>query len=550
MGCSRFWGGLKMSDGLILQQKILRVTDESHIQYGFGDFIIRDDGKVLATYIKWDEWNNIPAQIMLAVIDHPAYLWNFPNIAVENERLMWSTTYTGYPITEGFGAGGNSILLKVPNEDPDLPSKIFLFVFDAGYVGSSEYLAVFWSEDGTGDGISSGGNFKLINQNATTLGSGGKFQEGGVGCAAYSEGRILVSYMMHAEWSDGYTSAMHHVSRSDDYGNSWTHTRFHVQPSLVVFGGRNYKAGMCVADGGNISKLVSWSILGGYKTVVARSVNNGTSWAFHPNDPPLPYDESSSKSCLFTGKGDDPYNYFLQNIGQNRNILRRRLKSSPYTDTTGFDGWSGNIVASSPYYGNEILDAWTIATDIEADIVAAAGTRLIGSPYHKHASTLFIGNFTNVFAIATIAHDIIRSTHPYIPIIIAYSTGVESKDHLHFKLSSSKEEINSIDNPERFGYSMDGARVMKFPANGVPAVNLYGLIVWAKIEVAPSTSAALTPSTIVVKGAGSGKWWDIFDSKTAPDWINLGLDEGEDPEPWDSFFEHEVEGVEEEGEGE
>lgn len=160
-----------------------------------------------------------------------------------------------------------------------------------------------------------------------------------------------------------------------------------------------------------------------------------------------------------------------------------------------------------------------------------------------------VGNLLPKFAITTIAHSLIQSTNPYIPIIVIYGYDLTSTDHLHFSLKSTEETIstNNPENPEqrdRFGFSMDGGgTIVKFPAEGIPAVNAYNVVVYAKIEVAPRLRASLTPYCQVVEGAGSGKWWDIMSTdKETPNWVYLGLDEDEEPE---YLFEHEVEGIEE-----
>lgn len=156
-----------------------------------------------------------------------------------------------------------------------------------------------------------------------------------------------------------------------------------------------------------------------------------------------------------------------------------------------------------------------------------------------------IGSLIPKFAITGIAESIILSTRPFIKIIIMYHYALAPSDNLHFKLESSEEVIDTIVNRERFGYSMDGARFMKFPAEGVPAVNPYGIVVAANINIRPGTRATLTPYCQIHEGAGSDGWWAMDFTDDPPDWINLGLEEGETAEEWDTIFEHEVEGAEE-----
>ncbi len=153
---------------------------------------------------------------------------------------------------------------------------------------------------------------------------------------------------------------------------------------------------------------------------------------------------------------------------------------------------------------------------------------------------------TPKIAIPEVLGDTLKSAYPFVGMIIAFTANLTPTDRLHFKLSSALETVDSQITPEKFGYSMDGGgKWIKFPVNGIPAVNPYGIIVRVNIAVTPATTARLTPYIKVMAGFDDGheKWWDLEFTERS-DWWQIGLGDEETAEEWDTIFKHEVEGAE------
>ena len=552
--------------------------------HGGGHFVRRADGKILVAYTS--NWNVEGTNywfapvggintVMLSVVDRLGQLFYTANATADNEWLFKT-------LDTGGTAYNAAYFLKVPNVNPDLPDSILLFIYYRDFFTKGR-VECYRSLNGLGT------DFSLLSTITTTNFGGDKFLgPSNIGTLPIylddvgDHGRIIVPYVRDRMVTGHGVYTDLAFALSDNRGASWTTPamprggttmighRLSGPRGLAVFGelgnrqlvaafsnsyGQGYVRYTMSQDDG-----LTWSRLSG--EVCSECGGAGCGDCAGADIPAMPsqrnylYIGSLSGHIwhygtrVFNGHEDDEYNYMLSSYVSDdqshgsRWWLFRRPKSSLLSteEMPNPSGWEGPLHPDMKGDdGNE--NYWGMPGDYPGQhIHIAAGTSHAwgGSISYGYQA----GNFK--FAIAGIYDGVIRSTFPNIIMMIVYHADINSGDTLHFKLKSSKEEVDSQLNPERFGYSMNGGSTwIKFPASGVSGINPYNLLVACNIEVPPGTRASLTPYAKVMVGAGgSDNWWNIFDNYSGrSDWWNIGLGEEEKAETWDTIFEHEVEGI-------
>ena len=561
--------------------------DQKYIQryfrpYGGGHFVKRADGKLLVTYTKliggeqvWSfagtVWAGGNRCIVLSVVDSFSDLFGASNIVVDNEWVFYNQSpFDGTNYYNSFNLS-HSYFLKVPNVDPLKPDSILLFIFEPGGHFESyniQKVLCYRSLNGLGTDFTL---LSTINEQYPIFNSYVGPRADGARPIYLSDvgahGRIIATYVRHkpAVWLSGawYNWRDSAFAYSDDRGASWNYpvTPLGGQALLYRPGQIN---GIAAFGSGGSRQIVGISSdgygMGGVRYIV--STDDGVTWSRSSDhgrdpedeeDPPaLPYTNSSSsvwKIGTHLYDGDDDYNYVTacwSDSNYSKWRLYRRLKSSPLDlgsapDISSFEG---------PLHPNFLGDDnyetyWGMAGDYPQQFVhvvavtSHAGSGAISYGYHA-------GSFK--FAIAGMYDTVIRSTFPFVVIMIIFALDLGYRDYLHFKLQSSKETVDSQTNPEKFGYSMDGGSSwVSFPPDGVPAVNPYNLLIAVNIEVEPGNYASLIPSAKVLAGVGSSEaWWMTDIEKRTEGWWSLGSVIGERGDPWEPIFEHEVTGLPEE----
>jgi len=508
------------------------------------DFVMREDGKILVGYVK-----NTTKVLYLAVVDDIETFMDVDNSANNGTETAFFT----FPA--GRYSGCRFTFLKLRKADPTElvpvppPAPILLFIHNGAPAGGTPYIRVYRSLNGLGDDFtqistfSSDGAWHASANFTTHVGVSRAFWMKRVGLPdrIWVLGHRLVA-------KSGYVASVVQPYYSDNGGLNWTKTGEIENDCNLGAGGTQYRGcpGGIVPISGCLTIWSFYAYGGTDRVRYLQSYDGGMTWTPQTGGEALPLVDvtlSEWKSVFTAGKFIDTheldgYSYLTEYYDTHTLSLYRTANAQSLGESyTLADFHLLNMEIngfSARLYGATVKDPYGRGDPIH--LIAGSGATADG--------TIVLMNIVRELkvAIATIANTVIRSTKPMIQIIIIFAHRLTGADHLHFKLESALETINTEDEPERFGFSMDGgASFAEFPPDGLPATNPYNLIVAANIPVEPKLSASFVPHVKILEGVGRDKWWHNLFEKRTDGWWNIGREDWDRANAWEPIFEHEVE---------
>jgi len=293
----------------------------------YGDFCIRADGKILATY-------RIDNKIMLSVVDTEDELLSSNDAVIANEQEFTTITFVS-------GYERSSVLLKLKN------GKILLFVYERGnQTTANHFIKLYISDNGLGNDFVLNQTISSIN----TIGNTVSINDNGLGKPIQlNSGRVILPAVI--PWLyQGYYFKQSCIFYSDDIEN-WA---FKPIKQEMNYAGDRIQ-GFAVFDNGKIAIMIT-SITGTGRCYIYESMDEGANWSYIGNidDPVI---TSGYGLFSFLSYGNDGYNYMIWQSMLDSAVLYRKKTSDTMTDLDYYrpENWQAVAQLERQFYAGLIL---------------------------------------------------------------------------------------------------------------------------------------------------------------------------------------------------